>query len=99
MARSILVAAFILGQALALLVAGVATLWWSQDLMSLLIHLVGEEYALGKDNVRRLEGGGALLTNPAAMGRWTLPFWLLGLVQITASVTLVRLWLAGRRAS
>lgn len=88
--------AFVLGQALALLVAAAATLWWSSDLMMLLISLVGPECALGPDNVHHIEGGGMLLTNPAAMIRWTTPFWFLGLVQITSAFTLVRLWWSHR---
>src|SRR5438093_624332 len=60
-----------------LLFAGVATLWWSNDLMKWLIWLVGEEYALGAQNVIHLENGATLITNPSGMIRWTLPFWLL----------------------
>ncbi len=97
MLRSILVAAFILLQAAILLAAGVATLWWSEELMGWLIYMVGEERALGADNVIHLENGGKLLTNPGAMMRWTVPFWVLGMVQITAAMTLVGLW-ASRRS-
>jgi hypothetical protein len=92
MAKSILLAAFFLGQAAALLVAGAVTLWWSQDLMIFLIWLVGVERALGAQNVTRLENGSTLLTNPAAMFRWTLPIWFLGVAQITSALTLVWLW-------
>ncbi len=99
MARSFVLAVFVLGQALALFVAGLATFWWSMDLMRWLIWLVGVEYALGKDNVIRTEGGGTLITNPGAMIRWTVPFWLLGLLQITASATLIKLWLATKCTS
>ena len=95
--RSILVAAFILSQAAVLLAAGVATLWWSEELMGWLIYMVGEERALGADNVIHLENGGKLLTNPGAMMRWTIPFWVLGMVQITAAITLVGLWASRRR--
>jgi hypothetical protein len=93
--RAVLLAVFVLGQAAVLFTAGFATLWWSQDLMLWLIHMVGEERALGAANVVHLEGGGTLLTNPSAMVRWTLPFWFLGAMQISAAITLVALW-AGR---
>ncbi len=54
-----------------------------------LIWLVGEENALSAENVYRLpEGGPPFLTNPGAMLLWTVPFWLLGLVQLSASATL-----------
>ena len=92
MVRAPFFAVFVLGQAVILLVAGLATLWWSQDLMGLLIHLVGEERALGAGNVIPQEGGGKLLTNPSAMARWMLPFWALGAVQITGALSLVALW-------
>jgi hypothetical protein len=92
--RAILTTAFVLGQAVALLVAGIATLYWSSDLMGWLIHLVGEERALGASNVVHLEGGGKLLTNPSAMVRWMLPFWCLGAVQIGAAITMVWLWVS-----
>jgi hypothetical protein len=92
MARSVLVAAIVFSQAAVLLFAGVATLWWSSELMRWLIWLIGEERALGSRNVIHLEGEGRLLTNPAAMVRWTFPFWFLGFVQITAAATLVWLW-------
>ncbi len=75
-------------QSLVLLLAGAATLWWSEDLMLLLISLVGEETALGAQNVIRLENGGKLLTNPGAMLRWMMPFWFLGLVALSAALTL-----------
>ncbi len=92
MLRTALSAVFVLGQAAALLAAGAATLWWSQDLMTLLIHVVGEERALGASNVIRREDGSTLLTNPGGMILWTMPFWSLGCLQITAALTLVGLW-------
>jgi hypothetical protein len=92
--RRILLAAVVLAQAVALFMAGLATLWWSQDLMSWLIWMVGEEYALGPASVIHLEGGGKLLTNPSAMVRWMLPFWFLGFIQITGAVSLI--WLLGK---
>jgi hypothetical protein len=99
MAKAIILTVFVLGQATLLFAAGAATLWWSHDLMLWLIWLVGEEQALGAQNVIRLENGATLLTNPTAMLRWTVPFWLLGFVEITAAVTLVWLWLGRRRAT
>lgn len=92
MIRTSLTAAFVLGQAAALLAAGIATLYWSSDLMVWLIYMVGEERALGAANVVRLEGGGKLLTNPSAMARWSIPFWFLGTAQISAAITLSWLW-------
>ncbi len=99
MVRSLFLATLVLGQAIVLLAAGVATLWWSSDLMLWLIHLVGEEWVLGADNVITVEGGGKLLTNPGGMMRWTLPFWFLGAVQIAGAITLVSLWLSRRPGS
>ena len=74
MVKSFLLAGFVFGQAVVLFVAGVATLWWSGDLMRWLLWLVGEEHALGAKNVIRTEDGGVRLTNPIRMIRWTLPF-------------------------
>jgi hypothetical protein len=51
MIRSIVLAAFVAGQAATLLTAGLVTLWMSQDLMRWLIWEVGEEWALGPGNV------------------------------------------------
>lgn len=79
---------FVSGQAVVLFVAGLATLWWSQDLMTWLIHIVGEERALGSENVVITQDGGRLLTNPGAMVLWTLPFLILGFVQLVAAVIL-----------
>jgi hypothetical protein len=70
-----------------LIAGGAATLWWSGDLMLWLIRMVGEEGALGADNVIRNQNG-VLLTNPLAMARWMAPFWIAGLVQIAAGITL-----------
>jgi hypothetical protein len=71
-----------------LIAAGVAMLWWSNDLMIRLIWLVGEEKALGAGNVVR-DPNGVHLTNPAAMMRWALPFLILGFAQIIAGITLM----------
>ncbi|WP_020476517.1 hypothetical protein [Zavarzinella formosa] len=97
MLKSALFAVFVLGQAAALLVAGAAMLWWSQDLMALLIHLVGEERALGAENVIRGDDGSVLLTNPGGMIRWMMPFWFLGCLLFTSAFTLVGLWVRRRR--
>ena len=58
--------------------------------MDWLIWIVGEERGLGADNVNYTEGGAKLLTNPVAMIKWTVPFWVLGCVQISAGFTLLR---------
>lgn len=88
--------ALLLIQSIVLLAAGLGTLWWSSDLMSLLIHLIGEERALGEENVVVLENGAKLLTNPMGMIRWTIPFWIIGTVQITSALSMIML--AGRDA-
>jgi hypothetical protein len=92
MMKSIIMATFVLGQAAVLLISGLATLWWSGDLMRWLIWMVGEERALGASNVVHLEGGGRLLTNPFGMICWMIPFWFLASVQILAAITVVWLW-------
>jgi hypothetical protein len=97
MLKSALFALFVLGQAAALFVAGIATLCLSSELMTWLIHVAGEERALGAQNVIRSEDGYVLLTNPRAMILWSKPFWLLGCLQITAAFTLAGLWLYRRR--
>ncbi len=86
----------VLGQAVALLMAGGVTFWYSQELMLWLIHQVGEEQALGSGNVVHLDFGAKLLTNPGAMVFWMLPIWMLGFVHITSAVSLVILWLQRR---
>jgi len=90
--RRPILAMFLLGQSAVLAVAGAVTIGSSQTLMTVLIAWVGEEQALGADNVIRLPGGGKLLTNPGAMVAWTLPFFVLGIVQLSAAATLVRAW-------
>ncbi|MHC5539348.1 hypothetical protein ACYOEI_14110 [Singulisphaera rosea] len=60
--------------------------------MRFLIHVVGEEQALGAQNVIRREDGATLLTNPTGMILWTTPFWFLGCLQITSALTLIGLW-------
>ena len=76
-------------QAVILIAAGCATLWWQDSLMLWIIWIVGEERALGAENVVHLEGGGKLLTNPGAMILWSIPFWILGCVQISGGLTLL----------
>jgi hypothetical protein len=78
------------------IVAGAATFWWSGDLMRWLIWMVGEERALGAGNVIRNQSG-ALLTNPMAMIRWTIPFWIAGFVQIATGMTLAWFGVWNRR--
>lgn len=91
MAQKFLIAGVAFAQAVALFVTGFTTVLMSQSLMQWLIWLVGYERALGKDSVVRAEGGGVLLTNPAAMMLWMTPFLLLGALQISSAVMLV--WL------
>ncbi len=95
--RSAVLGAVVFAQSALLCLAGIATLWWSSELMRWLIWMLGEERALGSENVVRLEGGGTLLTNPGAMLVWTTPFWALGILQLAAAATLLCLWHARRR--
>ncbi len=78
--------------ALTLVAAGGLVCYEAEDLMLLLIHKVGEERALGKGSVIRLEDGGTLLTNPVAMIRWMMPFWGLGIVMIVGGLLLMFPW-------
>jgi len=78
--------------ALILVVAECLVWFEAGDLMLLLIRKVGEERALGKEGVIRLEGGGTLLTNPGAMIRWTMPFWGLGTVMVLGRLLLMFPW-------
>lgn len=71
-----------------LLLGGVATFYFSQDLMVWLIHLVGEEWALGSDNVVDTPSG-KVLTNPGAMGLWIVPWWIAGTLQFTIAIVLL----------
>jgi hypothetical protein len=66
------------------LVGGLALLWGSQDAMLMLIHWVGEERALGTQNVIPQPDGGKLLTNPGAMFRWMVLIWAVGASQVIA---------------
>ena len=66
-------------------VAGALTLLWgSQDLMSVVIHWIGEERVLGPENVLVRPDGGKLLTNPTAMARVVLLIWGVGVSQVIA---------------
>lgn len=56
----------LLGAAL-LSATAIATVAWAETEMVWLIHLVGEERALGAGNVIRRPDGAVLLTNPTAM--------------------------------
>ncbi|MBX3434971.1 MAG: hypothetical protein KF847_16770 [Pirellulales bacterium] len=70
-----------------LLALGGATLWQSEQLANLAMFYVGEERALGPENVVRLPAGGTLLSNPGGMIRWVIPFYVAGLLQISAATT------------
>ncbi len=82
--------------ALGLALMGTATCLFSQPLMFILIHFVGEERALGPYAVRRLPDGTVLMTNPMAMTLWMLPIWALGLALIALGVWV---WRRNRRSS
>jgi len=97
MSRSTFLAAWVFLLATLLTLSGLATFWWSEDLMVWLIWLVGEEYALGAENVIHNEDGSKLLTNPGAMIAWTIPFWILATVQVGAAATLIWLWVSRAR--
>jgi hypothetical protein len=58
-------------------IGGVTILYFSEILMLRLINIIGEERALGAENVYVQPDGSKLLTNPGAIGCWTLPFWQL----------------------
>lgn len=57
--------------------------------MTWLVHVVGEEWALGSQNVIRREDGTTLLTNPSGMVHWTMPFWFLGISLLVSGLWLV----------
>lgn len=69
---------------------GAALLWGSQDAMTVLIHWIGEERALGPRSVVRQPDGSALLTNPGAMARWVFLIWAVGASQVVAGACLLR---------
>ena len=54
---------------------GGGLIWhYADELMLRRIYLIGEENALGRENVIRLADGNTLLTNPRAMIYYELPF-------------------------
>jgi hypothetical protein len=65
-------------------------------MMKCLIWVVGEEFALGARSVIRLENGATLITNPVAQMKWTMPFWAIGVLQVSSAFTLVWLWRRNR---
>lgn len=75
-----------------LAIAGSAILWFAEDLMLLLLGVVGEERALGSSNVVRTKDGSVLLTNPSGMAFWTLPFICLGGLLVGLSAMLAYVW-------
>src|SRR5947209_1711830 len=87
MTRSQTLGCVMILNAVALFAIGSATLWWASDWMLMLIHIIGEERALGAGGVSRDEKG-VLLTNPGAMIMWTLPFWAAAFVEFIASIIL-----------
>jgi hypothetical protein len=72
-----------------LIVAGILVLSWSDFLMTWLIHLVGEEKALGAQNVIRKPDGTVWLTNPVGMMKWSLPFLIPGLAALVSGMALI----------
>ena len=70
-------------------VVGGGLIWhYADELMLRRIYLIGEENALGRDNVIRLPDGSTLFTNPGAMIYYELPF-LAG----AAVLVMLGLWL------
>jgi hypothetical protein len=55
-----------------------------------LIDWIGPERALGAPNVRREPDGSVLMTNPAAMLFWSVPFLVVGVVIIAMGVKALR---------
>jgi hypothetical protein len=74
---------------MASVVGAIILIWGSQDAMLVLIHWLGEERALGPQNVIVQPNGSKLLTNPSAMARWVMLIWTVGLCQIIAGLNLV----------
>ena len=87
--KSLITTTLLFLQSLSLIALGCFTLWYSQPLTFWLISIIGEERALGKDSVVRLDTGEVLLTNPGAMGVWVLPFLVVGCIQISSGVMLL----------
>ncbi len=78
-----------IGGAILGIVGGSLIFCYSQELMLRLIYLIGEEKALGADNVIRRPDGSTLLTNPSAMLHYTLPFLGGGIVLVLLGVYLL----------
>jgi hypothetical protein len=74
---------------MASVVGAIILIWCSQDAMLVLVHWLGEERALGPQNVIVQPNGSKLLTNPSAMTRWVMLIWTVGLCQIVAGLHLV----------
>jgi hypothetical protein len=74
---------------MASVVGAIILIWGSQDTMLVVIHWLGEERALGPQNVIVQPNGSKLLTNPSAMARWTMLIWTVGLSQIVAGLNLL----------
>jgi hypothetical protein len=94
MIRSILLAAVVLIQVVLLLAAGVATVVRAWDLMPWVIHMVGEDRAVGPSGVISFEDGREMLDNPDGMFGWTVAILSLGFAQVTAAIILFWLWWA-----
>jgi hypothetical protein len=75
------------------LAGAIILIWGSQDAMLVLIHWLGEERALGPQNVIIQPDGSKLLTNPSAMANWVMMIWTVGASQIVAGLNL--LWTSG----
>ena len=75
------------------ILGGLVTLWGEQDVLSILLYWVGEEWALGTQNVIRDADGRVFLTNPGAMMRWAILIWAVAFSQIGTGVyVLGRTW-------
>ncbi|MAT68637.1 MAG: hypothetical protein CMJ58_03860 [Planctomycetaceae bacterium] len=80
---------FVILQAAGLLFLGCWIIWHGDELTAFMLHLVGEEAALGEANVVRDASGGVLLTNPAAMARWAVLVYGAATLLIVAAATLL----------
>jgi hypothetical protein len=80
---------------IASVVGAIMLIWGSEDAMLVVIHWLGEERALGPQNVIVQPNGSKLLTNPGAMARWVMLIWTVGLSQLIAGLHL--LWSSSMR--
>jgi hypothetical protein len=71
------------------IVGGVLAIAFHDQGMLALIYLVGEEKALGPENVVRLPDGAVLLTNPGAMIWYSLPYLIGGVLLIVLGISLL----------